>query len=415
MCHALPDGRRGFHCFSDECAGLTWKDLREKYEPDRAGRVAWNGGALTPDGLTDYRTKAGSLQATTAGASAPGVGVAVETVRAEEVEWLWRGRIPFGAITTLDGDPEMGKSMMTLDWAARVSRGGEWPDRTRCPIRRVLILSAEDNWANTIRPRLEAAGGHLANVFLVPALFTPPGASERKLFSLPEDLEIIAAEVRLRDAGLLVVDPLNAYLAGAIDTHRDHHVRRALAPLADVAERTRAAVVIVRHLNKGGGSKAIYRGMGSIAYTAAARVGYVAARDSDDAELRHLACVKSNLAAPPATLDYRVRVDALGLPFIEWAGTSALSAAEVLASEGASDSPEKLNEAMTFLREELSGGPVDAKQAKADARVAAIAEITLRRAQKRLRVRPEKAIDPKSGRVTGWIWRLPENPDAQGD
>jgi hypothetical protein len=148
--------------------------------------------------------------------------------------------------------------------------------------------------------------------------------------------------------------------------------------------------------------------MGSIAYTATARAGYVAVRAPDDPTLRHLACVKSNLAPTPATLDYRIMTDGLGVPFIEWLGASPLSAFEVLASDANDDLPGKQDEAMNFVREELSGGSVESKQVIAHARLKGIAYITLRRAQEKLGVRVEKVTDPQTGKVISWIWRFPK-------
>jgi len=61
-------------------------------------------------------------------------------------------------------------------------------------------------------------------------------------------------------AALVVIDPLMAFLSGAIDAHRDQDVRRALASMAYMAARTGAAVLIVRHMNKSGGTNPLYRG-----------------------------------------------------------------------------------------------------------------------------------------------------------
>ena len=77
----------------------------------------------------------------------------------------------------------------------------------------------------------------------------------------------------------MVVDPLMAFLSGDTNSHKDQDVRRALAPLASVAQRTGAAVLIVRHLNKAGGGNTPYRGGGSLGIIGAARAGLVVAED----------------------------------------------------------------------------------------------------------------------------------------
>src|SRR5208337_2012961 len=74
-------------------------------------------------------------------------------------KWLWPGVIPAGKLTLLVGDPGVGKSLLTLDIAARVTRGRPWPDcSAACAIGEVILLSAEDDPADTIKPRLLAAG-----------------------------------------------------------------------------------------------------------------------------------------------------------------------------------------------------------------------------------------------------------------
>src|SRR3954466_15423127 len=47
----------------------------------------------------------------------------------EKVRWLWPDRIPLGRITLLVSDPGLGKSLLALDIAARISTGRPWPDQ----------------------------------------------------------------------------------------------------------------------------------------------------------------------------------------------------------------------------------------------------------------------------------------------
>jgi RecA-family ATPase len=184
--------------------------------------------------------------------------VCVADVAAERVRWLWPGRIPLGKLTVLDGDPGVGKSTVTLTIAAKVSTGSPFPDGPRPEVADVILLSAEDEIGDTIRPRLEAAGADLNRVFVLPDVREegePPRPPE-----LPLDLDRLEAMVKDRAAALVVIDPLMAFLSGAIDAHRDQDVRRALASMAYMAARTGAAVVIVRHMNKSGGVNPLYRG-----------------------------------------------------------------------------------------------------------------------------------------------------------
>ena len=185
------------------------------------------------------------------------------------MKWLWPGRIPFGKITVLDGDPGTGKSLITIDLAARASRGLAMPDDTRSDLGGpcgVLFLSAEDDPADTIRPRLDAANADVARVRIL------TGVRVRNGQRMPTVLDLHAIEVAVAEtaAKFVVIDPLMAHLA-ATDSHRDQDVRGVLAPLAALAARHGVALLVVRHLNKSGRGHPLYRGGGSIGIVGAAR------------------------------------------------------------------------------------------------------------------------------------------------
>ncbi|MBI1796746.1 MAG: AAA family ATPase [Candidatus Eisenbacteria bacterium] len=259
----------------------------------------------------------------------------VATVTALAVEWLWASRIPLGMLTVLDGDPGLGKSTVTLDLAARLSRGAVMPDGTPGPAAAgVVILSAEDDLARTIRPRLEAVSADLMRIATV-AIRGEHGATRDPLVTAA-DLAGVEHAAREVGAKLIVIDPLMAFLPSGVDAHRDQDVRRALALLRALAERTGAAVLVVRHLNKSGGARAVYRGGGSIGIIGAARAGLLLAVDPENEKERVLAAVKMNLAPMPGALRMRIVLDAgAAMPRVEWLGDSARSASELLADEDA--------------------------------------------------------------------------------
>jgi RecA-family ATPase len=208
-----------------------------------------------------------------------GNGLAVVTmanVLPERVNWLWPGRIPYGKLTVLDGDPGQGKSTVTTDLAARVSTGSPLPTGERPRRGAVLLLSAEDGAADTLRPRLEAAGADLTRVHLLDHVATGDGPRPPEL---PTDLPAIREVIKRERIALVVVDPLMAFLAETVNTRIDHAVRRALHPLKELAEHTGAGVLVVRHLNKSGEGSALYRGGGSIGIIGAARSGMMVGTD----------------------------------------------------------------------------------------------------------------------------------------
>ncbi|MGI9050608.1 MAG: AAA family ATPase [Rubrobacteraceae bacterium] len=230
------------------------------------------------------------------------IGQLLSSVEPEEVSWLWPSWLALGKLALVDGDPGLGKSAMTLDLAARVSAGKEFPDGAECEPggAGVVLLSAEDGLADTIRPRLDAAGADTSKIL---ALATVPDADgQDRLLSIPEDLPIIEKGIRRVGARLVVVDPLMAFFSGDTDSHKDQGVRRALAPLSGLAERTGAAVLVVRHLNKAAANNPLYRGGGSIGIIGAARMAFVVGKDPQDENRRVVASTKNNLAMPPRSL-----------------------------------------------------------------------------------------------------------------
>lgn len=335
-----------------------------------------------------------------------GISIRLADVEPEQVRWLWRGRIPRGKLTFVDGDPGLGKSLLTLDIAAHVSTGSSFPDGAPCDAGNVVLFSAEDGLADTVVPRLRAAGADLSRIHTIPVVPVPGGPS--RLPDIVKDAALIELEVtRLGGAALIVIDPLNAYLPSDVNTWNDHHIRRALAPFVQLAERTGAAVLVVRHLNKRESSKAIYRGGGSIGFVAAARAAFLVAEDTADSSLRVFAAVKMNLAPKPLSLTYRIEV-VDEIPRVEWVGVSERTADELL-EEPEHEGKSELNRAMQYLREVLQDGPVPVQEVKKRAAGCGISERTLKRAKRSLGV---IATHEGFGSGSEWVWSLPKEGQA---
>jgi hypothetical protein len=268
-----------------------------------------------------------------------------------------------------------------------------------------VLLSAEDGLADTIRPRLDAAGADTESIVALSTV-GEGGAAERTL-CVPKDMHLIERAVGRVGAALVVVDPLMAFLGGTTDSHKDQDVRRALAPLAALAERTRASVLIVRHLNKATGGKPLYRGGGSIGIIGAARSGLVVAQDPEDPERRILAANKNNLSRAAQSLAFGLETAPNGAARVVWGGASSLSAGDILREPAGPKRRSALSEAKAFLFQELAGGPVDAERVMKDAREADVSERTLKRAKRELGVGSEK-----EGGDGPWSWVLPDEEEG---
>jgi AAA domain len=343
-------------------------------------------------------------------------GRLLSEVYPERVGWLWPGRLPLGKLAVLDGDPGLGKSAITLDLAARVSAGSELPGGGRFGLAGVVLLSAEDGLADTIRPRLDAAGAHTERIVALSTVAEGGSEGGERTISITRDLDTVERAIARVEAALVVVDPLMAFLAEWTDSHKDQHVRRALAPLAALVERTRTAAVIVRHLSKGEGGNPLYRSGGSIGIIGAARSGLVVGADPYDPERRILASNKHNLSRVARSLVFRVGSAPNDSARVRWVGESNLSAADILKEPADRDKKSALLEAKAFLRVALKDGPVGSEQVKKDARGADISESTLKRAKREMGIASKKQADGS------WSFVPPDAPaveepgvDSEGD
>lgn len=247
-------------------------------------------------------------------------------VESQQVDWLWQRRIPLGKITILDGDPGMGKSLLSIFIAACVTTGQPMPDGAPGKQGKVILIAPEDAAEDTIKPRVEAAGGDPSQVLLLDNMELLNIRDTKKIkfnerpFSLAQDMGILEQAIKQTKTILVVIDPLMAVLGHSIDSSRDQDVREVLTPLAQVAERTGCAILIIRHLNKGSSDNILYRGSGSIGIIAVARIGLLVAHAPDDEQKRVFATIKNNLSKIAPNLSYQIAENEQGAPYIQWFG-----------------------------------------------------------------------------------------------
>lgn len=325
----------------------------------------------------------------------------------EPVRWLWADWLALGKLHILAGAPGQGKTTIALACAATVTIGGGWPDGSRCDTGNILIWSGEDDAADTLLPRLLAAGADKSRCYFVAGTRVD---GEVQSFDPARDMGALEAQAqRIGGIKLLIVDPVVSAVTG--DSHKNTEVRRALQPLVDLASRLDAAVLGISHFSKGGaGSDPASRVVGSIAFTAVARVVLVAAKvkTEEGEDKRILARGKSNIGPDDGGFEYHIEqaepLPGIHASYIAWGPAVAGSARELLAEPDTDSNTGKGSsaqaEAEEFLIQLLKDGPCPSNHVREQAKEAGVSWATVRRASDELGVRKRKLQN-------AWYWEKP--------
>jgi putative DNA primase/helicase len=335
-------------------------------------------------------------------------------VETKPVSWLWAGRLARGKLTLLSGDPGVGKTQIACFCASIITTGERWPDGERSPIGTALMLTAEDGLADTLRPRVEAAGGDLRRFHSIEGVLDASG--KVRSFNLQEDIARLRAAIeRFGDVALIIIDPITSYM-GKIDSHRTADVRAVLEPLSHLADETGVCILAISHPPKASQSKAMNAVTGSLAFVAAARIVFVAMAEPDTTtERKVLLAVKNNLGPASKGLGYRmvqtiVSNDVVAC-YVAWDDQPVTMTADEALNQSASSQSHggKIADAKDLLREELANGPVAQEKLVAAAEAAGIKERTLRRAKKALKIESKKGDFDSN-----WMWSLPKAANEDG-
>ena len=347
-------------------------------------------------------------------------------IKPQAVRWLWKGWIPFGKLTIFEGESEVGKSTVTISWAATVSSGRAWPTAvvdgkslvSQHKPSGVLLVGIEDSAADTVVPRLIAAKADRSKIYRLNMSTDSDGNPVP--FTI-DDMSRLRTAIKQSKASLVIIDPITAFLPEGVQHNVDASVRKALMPVVQLADETGSAIVAIRHFNKNTKASAKDRGGGSVAYSALARMVIQAGKlpeVADDGATHALALAIDNIAKKPDAIGYCIydapdsselpapEDEALKIGALKWCGPVSMTADE-LATPSDERKRATLREQAKDQLEKilLDGEPHPSGKVIELVKLAtACSEKTVDLAARELAVVREKVYE--NGKVDHWTWRL---------
>jgi putative DNA primase/helicase len=258
-----------------------------------------------------------------------------DQITLKRVVWLWLNRFA-QKLNLLVGNPDQGKGLITQYVVACLTTGRDWFGcKNTLPPSEALVMANEDDWNDTIAPRLVAAGADMSKVHWIKIEDTFQGkkAEER---DLQLDRDAARLEEFLTDhpaVRLVVVDPISNYL-GNVKMIDEQSVRaKILMPIKSIASRKEVAVIAVMHMNKKIELDAIYRTGGALAFTGVARMAWLVApapnnEDGTKSDELLMVKIKGNIVSRDLKgLSFKIVVRSVMIegvstptPYIAWVG-----------------------------------------------------------------------------------------------
>ena len=316
----------------------------------------------------------------------------VEIIRMSEVdtqtvEWLWKPYIPFGKVTIIQGNPGEGKTTLALCLCAACTNRKPFPLMPEHEPFNVIYQTAEDGLGDTVKPRLMEAEADLDRVLVI-------DESKQELSLSDERIE---KAIRQNGARLIILDPIQAYVGEKTDMNKANEIRPIFRRLAEVAERTACAVILIGHLNKAAGGQSAYRGLGSIDFRAAARSVLLIGRVKREPNIRVIVHDISSLAPEGKPMAFCLDPET----GFEWVGEYDITADELLSGAGGNTAT-KTEQAETLILDLLADeNEMTSEEVMKAAAEVGISERTLKTARRNLETR----IEVKR-RGNQWYYRL---------
>ena len=318
----------------------------------------------------------------------------ISDIEPKPINWLWEDYMAKGTITLITGEPELGKSQITLNMAAIVTTGGTWPDnrKKQCKVGNVILISAEDSLEHTIRTRLEANSANMDKIYHLDGI--GDYNSGNNLFNLKSNLNELETMINeINGVSMIVIDPLSAFIAG-VDSYKNTDVRSMLAPLSKLAEKYDIAIVGVEHPPKSSNGKAINQVGGSKAFIAAARSAYLVSKDPQDGKRSLFLRIKNNLTSHSVGISYRL--EEVSLPTgkiskVVWGDEPVKTTADkVLAYHNQTEFKHNKESRKKWLQEELADGPKNVAEVEKKALTQGITKKQFRNLREKMSVESNK-------------------------
>lgn len=324
-------------------------------------------------------------------------------VKVQPFIWHWDYYIPMGKCFGILGVPDVGKSLVLVDFAVTFAGGFTWPNGKPADRGKVLMMSTEDTVRDVLAPRLIAAGAGSDEV--MHRIHRP--IMRDKLFSLKHDLHDLEMQLKEHRYKAVFIEPFYAFVGDKVDTYRDSEMQRLLAPVTELADRYGTTLFCNVHFNKNNDAAAIDRVSGARGTAGTFRAAYAVVPDPDDDRCSLFLKVKNNhvrRGQPGWKFEIKSQFvqTAVEAPFIEWVGEDDRKLDDLLSGRKTRKS-KKGDAASAFLLDQFSAGPRYASEIESDATEAGLKWRTVQKTAEDMGI-----LRKRKGFSGPWMWQLPE-------
>lgn len=339
----------------------------------------------------------------------PGVVlVKASEMKPRPINWIWDGWLASGKIHLIGGIAGTGKTTISLAIASCITNGEKLPDGTIPETGEIVMWTGEDDPEDTLTPRLMAMNADLNKVHFVRGY--SDGNKERPFNPSTNMVQLEEKLKSLKNIKLLIIDPIVAVVAN--DSHNNGDVRQSFAPLIQMAEKLKFAVLGITHLTKStSGKEPIERITGSLAFGALARVVLFTSKckNSEGDDIRIFLRAKSNIGSDQGGFEYELESsttqDGIATSKVVWGDVIEGSARELLNRAENDFEGGGLKECMKWLTELLATGSIRSNEAEKEAINAGFSIATFRRAKEKLKVKSTKI---GVGKLSFWEIDMPK-------